>query len=354
MRTALLRLLPLAGIMLLGLPLATACSGSGDLPTGSWHHGSGTAGGPGSGGGGGGGGGTAAGSTGGGSTNGGTASSGGGGEGSSSGGGSGGAASSGGGAGSSGGSSGGTTGGSSGGVGSSNGGGSSGTSSGASSSGSGVGASGIAVTVDQTALQVQLLAQTTLTVSVAPNGYRGTVQLSPGTLPAGVTATFDNASLTLDGATTATAKLTLKTDTNAPPGAVPLSVDVSAGGTTKTAAVDVTVESTITLHIPAGVNKTGATIVNPDTTAFGPYPIAIVAPQGISSQNPVTVYFMNDDTVSHEIHADAQAQGFGHDPGSFGAGKMDPYVRKVNAAGTYDFYLHDQGSPITIGRIHIQ
>jgi hypothetical protein len=212
----------------------------------------------------------------------------------------------------------------------------------------------VAVTLAQTAVQMQLLAQTTVQVSVAPNGYAGTVQLAAGTLPAGITASFDKPSLTLDGTTTAMATLTLQTDTNAPPGDAQVDVDVSAGGTTKTASVTATVQSVITLHIPQGVNNMGATIVNPNTTAFGPYPITIVAPQGISAQNPVTVYFKNDDTVSHEIHADATAQGFGHDPASFGAGKMDPYVRKVNTAGTYDFYLHDQGSPLTIGRIHIQ
>jgi len=200
----------------------------------------------------------------------------------------------------------------------------------------------------------QLLATSTVHVSVAPNGYSGTVDLAAGTLPSGITAAFDKSTLTLDGETTGTATLTITTETSAPPGTVPLSVSASAGGATFSAAVSVTVESVITLHIPQGVNSSGATVSNPNTTAYGPYPITIVAPQGISDANPVTVYFKNDDDVSHEIHADDQAQGFGHDPGSFGAGTMDPYVRKVNAAGTYDFYLHDQGSPITPGRVFIQ
>jgi plastocyanin len=203
-------------------------------------------------------------------------------------------------------------------------------------------------------VSVQLLATTTVEVSIAPNGYSGTVALAAGTLPSGVTAAFDKPTLTLDGETTATATLTVTTATSAPPGTVPLAVNATAGGMTQSTAVSVTVESTITLHIPSGVNNDGATVSNPNTTAYGPYPITIVAPAGISASNPVTVYFQNDDSVSHEIHADDQAQGFGHDPGSFGAGKMDPYVRKVNAAGTYDFYLHDQGSPITPGRVFIQ
>jgi len=203
-------------------------------------------------------------------------------------------------------------------------------------------------------LSMQLLATATVQVSIAPNGYSGSVDLTAGTMPSGVTAAFDKPTLTLDGETAATATLTITTATSAPPGSVPLAVNATAGGMTQSTAVSVTVESTITLHIPAGVNSTGATVSNPNTTAYGPYPITIVAPQGISAQNPVTVYFQNDDNVSHEIHADDQAQGFGHDPGSFGAGKMDPYVRQVNAAGTYDFYLHDQGAPITPGRVFIQ
>ena len=248
-------------------------------------------------------------------------------------------------------------------TGSSSGGSSSGaTSSGSSTSSSGGASSGsqpppttpLGITLDQMALSVQLLATATVTVSVAPNGYSGTVDLTAGTLPSGVTAAFDKAALTLDGETTATATLTITTATSAPPGSVPLAVNVTAGGMTQSTAVSVTVESTITLHIPAGVNNMGATVTNPNTTAYGPYPIAIIAPAGISASNPVTVYFQNDDTVSHEIHADDQAQGFGHDPGSFGAGQMDPYVRQVNATGTYDFYLHDQGAPITPGRVFIQ
>jgi hypothetical protein len=203
-------------------------------------------------------------------------------------------------------------------------------------------------------LSVQLLATATVQVSVAPNGYSGTATLTAGTPPSGITAAFDKPTLTLDGETAATATLTLTTATSAAPGSVPLAVNVTAGGATQSTALSVTVQSVITLHIPSGVNDMGATVSNPNTTAYGPYPITIVAPAGISAQNPVTVYFQNDDDVSHEIHADDQAQGFGHDPGSFGAGKMDPYVRKVNSTGTYDFYLHDQGAPITPGRVFIQ
>jgi hypothetical protein len=33
---------------------------------------------------------------------------------------------------------------------------------------------------------------------------------------------------------------------------------------------------------------------------------------------------------------------------------MDPFVRQVNQVGSYDFYLHDQGAPITIGLVEVK
>ena len=327
MRTRLLTLLPAVALSAgLAFPLLPGCGGETDIPTGPPSHRAGTTGGA-----------PASGSSSG--SNGATGSSGGGST-SSSGGASG---STGGSSGSSGGAAGSSSSGSSGGGGTSS-----------SSGGTQQPPANLGVTLDQMAVDMQLLATATVQVSVAPNGYSGTVDLAAGSLPAGLTAAFDQPTLTLDGSSTATTTLTLTTATNAPPGTVPLAVEASAGGATFSSAVAVTVQSVITLHIPQGVNDNGATVSNPDTTAYGPYPITIVAPDGISASNPVTVYFQNDDTVSHEIHADATAQGFGHDPGAFGAGKMDPYVRKVNTAGTYDFYLHDQGSAKTIGRVFIQ
>lgn len=298
-------------VPVLALPLAAlavGCGGGSDLPTGSWHpRGTGT-------------GGTATG----GGSNAASTSSGGGGS-----------------------SSGGTASGSSSGAGDTG----SGSSSGASMGGQ---PGNMAVTLDKTSMKMQLLDESLVNVAIAPNGYAGMVTLSTGNLPSGLDAKFDNATLSLDGTTTATAVLTLHTATSAPPGSASVDITATADGVTKTASVALLVQSVITLHIPAGVDNMGGTINNPITTAYGPYPIQITAPQGISDTNPVTVYFKNDDSVSHEIHADAASAGFGHDPGPFGGGQMDPYVRNVNTAGTYDFYLHDQGAPITIGRVIIQ
>jgi hypothetical protein len=209
------------------------------------------------------------------------------------------------------------------------------------------------VSVDQASLQMQLLAKSTVKVSIAPNGYSGSVQLQLATAP-GVTATFQPATLDLDGTTAGTSTLTLATADSSPPGTVSLDLQAVAGGTTAHQSVSLDVQSIITIHIPAGVNNLGGTTSSPVKDAYGPYPIKIVAPQNMSAQTPVTVYFMNDDSVSHEIHADNPQQGFGHDPGTFPAHSMDPYVRMVNTPGSYDFYLHDQGAPITVGLVEIQ
>jgi hypothetical protein len=192
-------------------------------------------------------------------------------------------------------------------------------------------------------------------VSIAPNGYAGMATLSVTSMPTGVTGTFDNATLTLDGTATATAKLTLKTDTSAVQGPANIEVDAMAMGLTFKTTIALTVESAITVHIPKGVDNMGGTTSNPVTTAFGPYPMKMQSPPGgISASTPLTVYFFNDDTVSHEIHASADQEGFAHDPGSIAPNSMDKLVRNVNTTGSYNYYLHDQGAPITVGLIEIQ
>ncbi len=319
-----------APLLLLTLPLvalSVACGDGGGLPTGSWHPYTGTGGSTT-----GGGGSTSNGSTNGGSSSGGSASNG---------------TSSGGSTSSGGPSSSGSSGASS----SS----SSGSSGASSSSGSSMPTPDLTVSVDKSTLQSQLMASSTVHVSVAPNGYIGMASLALGSMPSGVTGTFDNPTVALDGRTTATATLTLKTATSTPPGAVNIDVDATAmGANPGKATVALTVQSVITVHIPAGVNNMGGTISNPVTTAYGPYPMKITAPQGISDQNPVTVYFFNDDSVSHEIHASADQEGFAHDPGPIPPMSMDSLVRNVNTTGSYNYYLHDQGAPITVGLIEIQ
>lgn len=211
------------------------------------------------------------------------------------------------------------------------------------------------VALDDAMPAIDLASQVDLKVTVTPHGYTGNVNLTAtGLSNGGIASSFGMNMLTLDGSTNATTTLTLKTGSSTAPKALPFSVDVFAAAGTASAPATLTVHSAITIHIPANANSLGGTQANPYKTAFGPYPIPITAPAGISAQNPVTVRFFNDDGVAHEIHASQASEGFDHDPGSIAPHSMDTFVRQVNAKDTYDFYLHDQLQPITIGRIVIQ
>ena len=212
-----------------------------------------------------------------------------------------------------------------------------------------------AVTLDKTTDAVELFANSTFTVSVAPNGYTGTVVLTASNLPSDVSSAFDKATLMLDGTTTETARLTVTTQTSTKPGDAPFNIVASsAGGGSKTAAATLTVSAVLTIHVPAGVDQNGGSQNNPVTSAFGTYPIMISAPGNMSSQTPVTIHFYNDDNVDHEIHASSPNAGFPHGNGPFSPQTLESTRRDVNQPGTYDFYLHDQGGPATVGRIIIQ
>jgi hypothetical protein len=204
---------------------------------------------------------------------------------------------------------------------------------------------GFEVALDDTTPASDLMDVSILHVTVTPkNGFSGKVDLAAFDVPSGVTATFDDAAPHLAGAAK-TVKLTLHVDNTVMVGDAPFSVTGHGGAATKTASGTLTVNPSITLHIPAGVLDLGGTSANPFKTAYGPYPITING-----GGNMVTVNFMNDDNMSHEIHSDST---FGHDPASIPAHSMDAFVRHV-ATGTYDFYLHDQGSAATPGEIVIQ
>jgi hypothetical protein len=210
------------------------------------------------------------------------------------------------------------------------------------------------VSVDKTALASDLLTESTLHVAIAPNGFSGAVTLSVVGLPTDVDVAFTNGTLTLDGSTSATTALKLTTHTSTKPGDAPFSIVATSSAGTQSTPATLTVNAAITIQIPSGVGGLGGTLANPYRTAYGAYPMMISAPAGISSTTPVTVRFYNADNVSHEIHASSPLAGFAHDPGSISPMSMDRLVRNVTVAGTYDFYLHDQGGPATVGRIIIQ
>jgi cellulose 1,4-beta-cellobiosidase len=102
----------------------------------------------------------------------------------------------------------------------------------------------------------------TSSVTISEFGtFSGTVALSLSTLPAGVTATFNPASVSGSAGST----LTFTVSATAVPGTYPLTVTGTSGSTTETAALDLTVAfspqfsitaSSATVNLPVGTNPT--------------------------------------------------------------------------------------------------
>lgn len=211
------------------------------------------------------------------------------------------------------------------------------------------------IALDTSAPAVDLDDAVDVTITVSPNGYKGSVGLTVNNLGnGGITGDFSSTQVTLDGSTDVEVKLTLTTMSSTPPVPVDFSVSAKVANGVKTANATLDVRPAITIIIPKKANGFGGTENNPYKMAFGDYPMNIIAPKDLSAQKPLTVRFFNDDDVPHEIHAANQSQGFPHDPGPIAAHSMDNLVRKVNSKGLYDFYLHDQNAPKTIGRLAVQ
>jgi hypothetical protein len=211
------------------------------------------------------------------------------------------------------------------------------------------------VSLDSASPSIDLDDTLDMTVTISPKGYVGSVNMAINNLGnGGITGAFASKKITLDGTTDVTVKLTLTTMSSTPPGDVAFSVSGTVATGARTAAATLTVKQAITIIIPKNVYGLGGTQNNPYKMAFGDYPMNVIAAKDISDQHPLTVRFYNDDDIGHEIHAANQAQGFPHDPGSIAPHSMDSLVRKINAKGLYDYYLHDQNAPATIGRLAVQ
>ena len=219
---------------------------------------------------------------------------------------------------------------------------------------------GFDVMTDKTSYDVELRASTTVQVTVAPQSFTGTVNLTVNNAPTGVTYKFASSSLSVSGTTGATTTLTLTTTSSIVPGAVPLQVVATSGSSSAQAAVSLNVLSQITIQIPMNVDALKGTSGSPSTNAFGTYPIVMTAPANFGTANPIVVKFLNLDSAPHCIHASNASQGFPHDAVTNGVcntlmqtNQLDQTAHNVNTKGSYLFYLHDQGD-LTDGMIKIQ
>lgn len=204
---------------------------------------------------------------------------------------------------------------------------------------------------DGATAEIDLRDSAELTVAIEPNGYEGRVDLALTGLPSDVAGELAADSVTLDGASTETVTLTVSSASDTTTGTYPFVISGSVPAGEKSGAATVIVRPVITIIIPPNLATYDDN--GPDTTAFGDYPTVIKALPNMNGQNTITVNFFNSDTVNHEIHADDQAQGFGHGQGPIAPNSMDPVVRRVNSPGEYNYYPHDIGTNI-MGQILIQ
>ena len=175
------------------------------------------------------------------------------------------------------------------------------------------------------------------------SGFSGAVALA-ATLPSGVTVDFDDPSPSVTSSAAIIAHgIALHVDSTVIVGASDFTISASAGSIMKSANGLLTVNPSITVHLPQGILNHNQTPAAPYKDAYGPYPIVINA-----NGNEITLHFMNDDDSSHEIHSDSSI--FQHDPGSFAAHAPDPLVRTL-PPGQYDWYLHDEGNAATPGQM---
>ncbi len=216
------------------------------------------------------------------------------------------------------------------------------------------------VMTDKTSYNVELRNTVVVQVTIAPQGFTGTVNLAVSGLSTGVTGAFNPTSVSVSGTTGATSMLTLTTLESVVPATTPFTVTATSGSATATGAPSLVVMPQITIQIPTNVAALAGTNGNPSTNAFGNYPIVLTAPTNFGTNNPIVVKFLNNDSAPHCIHASNPNQGFPHDTDPNGVcsmlmqkGGFDQTAHNVNTKGSYLFYLHDEGDT-TDGMIKIQ
>lgn len=185
----------------------------------------------------------------------------------------------------------------------------------------------IAVSASDTTIELRDSAE--LEITVTPNGYVGTVVVGLAGLPSDVTSTISPTLVELDGSTVATTTLSLASASDTVTGSFAFTLNAAAPEGTKSVTANLEVAPVITIYIPPDLSSyTG------QDTAFGPFPTIIKALPNMSASNTISVRFFNQDSVPHEIHADAAVQGFPHGNSPIPPNSFDGQTRNVNQPGT--------------------
>lgn len=228
----------------------------------------------------------------------------------------------------------------------------------------GTAAGGLAVTLSTATPAVDLGKSIDIDVSVQPkDGFTGSVALSATGLPAGATATFAPATITV-GATAVSAKLTISapvtTVPSAPNTSSPVVVSAKSGNTTATANANFRVNPRAVLTIPMNIDAlraagVGTVYRNEWGTEFG----QTQTPLSTQVGNGIVFTVFNADSKPHIIHG---VNGFAHgdngnpiQPNAFEISNGQPRTRTLNVGANVNGYPHEGANgPSASFRIRVQ
>lgn len=186
----------------------------------------------------------------------------------------------------------------------------------------------------------------TVTVTVSSkNNFSGDVTLTLEGAPAELTAKLDKTTISVTPAAGGTAVLTLSSRKGA---ATPVTVKATAvGATVASKVVTMTAQKVLTIRMRNGM---GADLNNPGN--WQSLDGSVTNSQfSVSAAVPLTVKFVNQDTVGHIVHRNDQG-GFTHgDQANPVAPNATEGARTLNAAYTGSFYEHTAGAGTANGKL---
>lgn len=168
-------------------------------------------------------------------------------------------------------------------------------------------------------IKTSLGTQNRYLVKVFSCGFSGNVALTPSGAPASWTLAIDPSSLSLALNSIAVAELTATVPTDGDAGLVSIHVDAAASGA-----------NTVPLSADLDVANEYAIHFAPDGTGAGPHAFL---PVFLQIRVGATLRFISDDsTAAHNIHAQAPAAGFSHQPTYLFLSQGEEY--DITATGT--------------------
>jgi plastocyanin len=163
------------------------------------------------------------------------------------------------------------------------------------------------------------------------NGLTGGVTLALDAPPAGVSAKFTPATVNITDANPVTVQvdLTVAPDLATPTTSAPVAIKATSGTINASASLGLTIPAELLITIAKGVAIGSA--ASPNQTAFGG-----VSTLNVKYATGMKITWINNDSINHEIHAQATANGLGvaHEGGPLMANGANVYTQTINGKGT--------------------